>query len=77
MWRKVIRSDFTPVPNCKLPFPDETMRLEVTVNDVTVDDVNGADAGEEWKKGKEIRVVRGKRKKKKHVNKFAPTESNR
>ena len=31
MWRKVIRSDFTPVPNCKLPFPDETMRLEVPV----------------------------------------------
>ena len=31
MWRKVIRSDFTPVPNCKLPLPDETMRLEVPV----------------------------------------------
>ena len=23
--------DLTPVPNCKLPFPEETMRLEVPV----------------------------------------------
>ena len=38
---------------------------------------HGGDAGEDWKKGKEIRVVRGKSKKKKHENKFAPAEGNR
>ena len=41
------------------------------------DAVNGGDAGKDWKKGKEIRVVRGKSKKKKHENKFAPAEGNR
>ena len=38
---------------------------------------NGAEAGKDWRKGKEIRVVRGESKKKKHKNKFAPTEGNR
>ena len=41
------------------------------------DDKNGGDAGKDWKKGKEIRVVRGKSKKKKHENRFAPAEGNR
>ena len=41
------------------------------------DAVKGGDAGEDWQKGKEIRVVRGKSKKKKHENKFAPAEGNR
>jgi E3 ubiquitin-protein ligase UHRF1 len=41
------------------------------------DSKNGGDAGEVWRKGKEIRVVGGKSKKKKHVNKFAPEEGNR
>ena len=38
---------------------------------------NGADAGKDWKKGKEIRVVRGKIKKKQYNKKFALVESNR
>ena len=41
------------------------------------DDKKGGDAGKDWKKGKEIRVVRGKSKKKKHENKYAPAEGNR
>ena len=41
------------------------------------DAVKGADAKEDWQKGKEIRVVRGKSKKKKHENKYAPEEGNR
>ena len=38
---------------------------------------NGGDAWKDWKKGKKIRVVRGKSKKKKHENRFAPAEGNR
>jgi E3 ubiquitin-protein ligase UHRF1 len=41
------------------------------------DDKKGGNAGADWKKGKEIRVVRGKSKKKKMVNQYEPKEGNR
>ena len=44
---------------------------------VKFDPKNGGDAGKDWKKGKEIRVVRGKGKNKKHINNFAPSEGYR
>ena len=41
------------------------------------DPKSGGDAGEDWKKGKMVRVVRGEVKKKKLRNKFAPTKGYR